>query len=250
MPASWEDKVDGKVIVVTGASSGIGEGIARLLAEHGAKVVLGARRVARLERIVAEIRQAGGVALAQAVDVTKHEQVKALVVAAVDHFGRIDVMINNAGFMPIAPLDADHVADWDRCIDINIKGVMYGISASLPHFRSQGSGHLINVSSVGGHKVLGGATVYCGTKFAVRAITEGFREEVGPSIRSTNISPGAVKTELADHITDPATKEALKQFKAIEIPAEAIAQAVLYAIQQPAPVDINEMIVRPTAQTF
>ncbi len=247
---TWENKVEGKVVVVTGASSGIGEGIARLLAEHGAKVVLGARRVERLEKIVAEIREAGGVALAKAVDVTKHEQVKALVAAAVDQFGRIDVMINNAGFMPIAPLDADKVDEWDRCIDINLKGVMYGISAALPHFRSQGSGHLINVSSVGGHKVLGGATVYCGTKFAVRAITEGFREEVGPTIRSTNISPGAVQSELSDHITDPATKEAMKQFTAIAIPAQAIAQAVLYAIQQPAAVDVNEIIVRPSAQPF
>ncbi len=250
MPASWEVKVDGKVVVITGASSGIGEGIARLLAGHGAKVVLGARRGDRLERIVAEIRESGGVALAQAVDVTVHEQVKALVAAAVDRFGRIDVMINNAGFMPIAPLDADQVADWDRCIDINIKGVMYGISAALPHFRAQGGGHLINVSSVGGHKVLGGATVYCGTKYAVRAITEGFRQEVGPTIRSTNISPGAIQSELSDHITDPTIRESLDQFKGIELPAEAIAQAVLYAIQQPAAVDINEMIVRPTAQTF
>ncbi len=248
--SAWENKVEGKVVVVTGASSGIGEGIARLLAEHGAKVVLGARRADRLERIVAEIRQAGGQALAHAVDVTKHDQVKALVAAAVDRFGQIDVMINNAGFMPVAPLDADHVADWDRCIDINIKGVMYGISAALPHFRKQNSGHLINVSSVGGHKVFAGGTVYCGTKFAVRAITEGFREEVGPSIRSTNISPGAIQSELHEGTSHAESKEALKPFKAIEIPAEAIAQAVLYAIEQPATVDVNEMIVRPTAQTF
>ena len=248
--AAWSNKIEGKVVVITGASSGIGAAIARTLAEQGAKVVLGARRADRLEAIVAEIRRAGGQALPHVVDVTRHEQVKALVAAAVKEFGRIDVMVNNAGFMPIAPLDADDVASWDRCIDINIKGVMYGISAALPHFRAQGSGHLINVSSVGGHKTMAGATVYCGTKFAVRAITEGFREEVGPTIRSTNISPGGVQSELADHLTDPATREMMKQFTAIAIPAEAIAQAVLYAIEQPAAVDVNEIVVRPTAQTF
>ncbi len=247
--ANWNTTVEGKVVVVTGASSGIGEAIARLLAQHGARVVLGARRLDRLAGIVAEIRAAGGQALAHAVDVTRHDQVKALVAAAVDQFGRIDVMINNAGFMPLGPLD-DTVADWDKCIDVNIKGVVYGISAALPHFRQQASGHLINVSSVGGHKVMGGATVYCGTKFAVRAITEGFRQEVGPTIRSTNISPGAIESELGDHLTDPATRASLHQFRSVQIPGEAIAQAVLYAIQQPATVDINELMVRPTAQTF
>ena len=248
--SAWDQKIEGKVVVVTGASSGIGEATARLLAENGARVVLGARRADRLEAIVGEIRAAGGEALAVAVDVTKRAEVKALVDAAVDRFGRIDVMINNAGFMPIAPIEADGVDDWDRAIDINIKGVLYGISAALPRFRAQGSGHVINVSSVGGHKVLAGAAVYCGTKFAVRAITEGFRQEVGPSIRSTNISPGAVQSELSDHIQDPGLREALRQFKSIEIPAEAIAQAVLYAIRQPAAVDVNELTVRPTAQEF
>ena len=248
--ATWDEPVDGKVVVITGASSGIGAAIGRTLAGSGARVVLGARRADRLDALVAEIEAAGGTALARAVDVTVHEQVKALVAAAVERFGRVDVMINNAGYMPIAPLDADDVASWDRCIDVNIKGVMYGISAALPHFRRQQSGHLINVSSVGGHKTMAGATVYCGTKFAVRAITEGFREEAGPTIRSTNISPGGVRSELADHITDPATKELMAQFTAIAIPPEAIAQAVLYAISQPPAVDVNELIVRPTAQVF
>lgn len=246
----WESKIEGKVVIVTGASSGIGEATARLLAAHGAKVVLGARRLDRLEKIVAEISEAGGQALAHAVDVTKHEQVKGLVDATVEHFGRIDVMINNAGYMPLSPLDADKVDEWDRTIDINIKGVLYGISAALPRFRAQGSGHLINVSSVAGHHVFPGAAVYCGSKFAVRAITEGFRMEAGPSIRSMIISPGAVESELASHITDPATAEGVKSFTDIAIPAEAIAQAVLYAIQQPVAVDVNEILVRPTAQTL
>lgn len=248
--SAWEEKIAGKVVVVTGASSGIGEATARLLASQGAKVVLGARRLERLEKIVAEIREAGGQALAYAVDVTKHEQVKGLVDAAVGHFGRVDVMINNAGYMPLSPLDADKVDEWDRTVDINIKGVLYGISAALPKFRAQGSGHLINVSSVAGHHVFPGAAVYCGTKFAVRAIAEGFRMEAGPNIRSTIISPGAVVSELASHVTHAETAEMLNSFTDIAIPAEAIAQAILFAIQQPAAVAVNEILVRPTAQTL
>lgn len=246
----WESKVEGKVVVITGASSGIGEATARLLAAHGAKVVLGARRLDRMKKIVAEIHEAGGQALAHAVDVTKHDQVKRLVDATVEHFGRIDVMINNAGYMPLSPLDADKVDEWDRTIDINIKGVLYGISAALPKFRAQESGHLINVSSVAGHHVFPGAAVYCGTKFAVRAITEGFRMEAGPTIRSTIISPGAVVSELGSHITHAETAEMVKSFADIAIPAEAIAHAILYAIEQPSAVDVNEILVRPTAQTL
>jgi len=244
----WENKVEGKVVVITGASSGIGEAMARLLASHGARVVLGARRVDRLEAIVAEIQAAGGQARAVAVDVTKREQVKALVAAAVEHFGRVDVLINNAGIMTAAPLDADKVEEWDREIDVNIKGVVYGISAALPHFRAQNSGHLINVSSVAGHRVFPGFAVYCGTKFAVRAITEGFRQEAGPTIRSTIISPGAVESELGLQSGDPEVAEMMKGFEGIAIPAEAIAQAVLYAIEQPPTVAVNELLVRPTAQ--
>ena len=248
--ADWNSKVAGKVVVVTGASSGIGEGIARLLGQRGAQVILGARRVDRLERIVAEIEQGGGAALAVAVDVTRRAEVKGLVDAAVAKFGRIDVLVNNAGIMPLSALDADQVDEWDRTIDVNIKGVLYGISAALPRFRAQESGHLINVASVGGLRVMGGATVYCATKFAVRALTEGFRQEVGPKIRSTIISPGAVESELANSITDPTAQEAMRQFAGIAIPAEAIAQAVLYAIEQPPAVDISELVVRPTAQDF
>lgn len=245
----WEDKIEGKVVVITGASSGIGEATARLLAARGARVVLGARRVDRLEKIVGEIKAAGGQALAWSVDVTKREEVKALVNAAVEHFGRIDVMVNNAGYMPASPLAADKVDEWERTVDVNIKGVLYGISAALPRFRAQDSGHLINVSSVGGHLVFPSFAVYCGTKFAVRAISEGFRQEAGPNIRSTIISPGAIESELASHITDPQAAEAVKAFTSVAIPAEAIAQAILYAIQQPAAVDVNEILVRPTAQT-
>jgi NADP-dependent 3-hydroxy acid dehydrogenase YdfG len=248
--AVWEDKVEGKVVVVTGASSGIGEATARLLAARGARVVLGARRADRLEKIVGEIRSAGGQTLAHSVDVTKREEVKALVDAAVAHFGRIDVLVSNAGYMPLSPLAADKVEEWERTIQVNVMGVLYGISAALPHFQAQGSGHLINVSSVAGHLVFPGAAVYCGSKYAVRAIAEGFRQEAGPTIRSTIISPGAVESELASHITDAATAEAVKGFTNIAIPAEAIAQAILYAIRQPASVDINEILVRPTAQTL
>ncbi|MDG3007181.1 SDR family oxidoreductase [Paludisphaera mucosa] len=246
----WESKVEGKVVVVTGASSGIGEAVARLLAAQGARVVLGARRVDRLETIVREIAAAGGQALAHAVDVTKREEVQALVAAAVDQFGRIDVMINNAGAMFLSPLAADAVDDWDRMIDVNIKGVLYGVSAALPRFLAQGSGHLINVSSVAGHASFAGAGVYCGTKFAVRAISEAFRQEVGPNIRSTIISPGAVQSELASHVTDPGMIAMMDQLMAIAIPAEAVAQAVLYAVRQPAAVDVNEILVRPTGQTL
>jgi NADP-dependent 3-hydroxy acid dehydrogenase YdfG len=248
--SGWESKLDGKVVVITGASSGIGEATARLLAAHGARVVLGARRVDRLETIVGAIRAAGGEALAHAVDVTKHAEVKALVDAAVGRFGRIDVMVNNAGYMPLSPLAADRVDEWDRTIDVNVKGVLYGISAALPRFRAQESGHIINVSSVAGHLVFAGAAVYCGTKFAVRAISEGFRQEAGPNIRSTIISPGAVESELASHITHAETAEAVKAFTGVAIPAESIAQAILYAIQQPATVDVNEILIRPTAQTL
>ncbi|WZO97909.1 SDR family oxidoreductase [Isosphaeraceae bacterium EP7] len=248
--SEWNTKVDGKVVVITGASSGIGEAMARLLAANGAKVVLGARRGDRLESIVGEIRASGGQALAHAVDVTKHDEVKGLVAAAVSHFGRIDVMINNAGYMPLSPLAADKVDEWDRTIDVNVKGVLYGISAALPHFLAQQSGHMISVSSVAGHHVFPGAAVYCGTKFAVRAIAEGFRMEAGPNIRSTIISPGAVESELSSHITDAPTAEMVKAFTSIAIPAEAIAQAVLYAIRQPASVAVNEILVRPTAQSL
>lgn len=246
--AGWDQKVEGKVAIVTGASSGIGEAIARTLAANGLNVVLGARRVDRLEKVVGEIEAAGGHAMAHAVDVTKRDEVKGLIGAAVSRFGRVDVLVNNAGVMPISPIEADEVDQWERTLDVNVKGVLYGISAALPQFRAQGGGHFVNVSSVAGHKVFAGATVYCASKFAVRAITEGFRQECGPTIRNTIISPGAIESELIDGIKHGPTRRVMAAFKDVEIPAEAIAQAVLFAIRQPAAVDVNEILVRPAAQ--
>jgi NADP-dependent 3-hydroxy acid dehydrogenase YdfG len=242
--------IKNKAIAITGASSGIGEAIARHLAAQGARVALGARRQGHLDKIVGEIIATGGQAFALAVDVTKREEVEAFAEAIVKNYGRLDVFINNAGLMPLSPLAAIKVDEWERMVDVNIKGVLYGIAAALPRFQTQKSGHLINVSSVAGHIVFPGAAVYCGTKFAVRAIAEGFRQESGPTIRSTIISPGAVKSELSDHITDAGTAETIKSLEEIAIEADAIARAVAFAIEQPADVDVNEIIVRPTVQTL
>ena len=239
-----------KVTAITGASSGIGEAIARHLAAQGAKVALGARRQGHLDKIVGEIVAAGGQAIALAVDVTKRDEVEAFVEATVKKYGRLDVFINNAGLAPLSPLAANKVDEWERMVDVNVKGVLYGIAAALPRFQTQKSGHLVNISSVAGHVVFPGGAVYCGTKFAVRAIAEGFRQESGPTIRSTIISPGAVKSELGDDITDAGTAEALKPLAGTAIEAAAIARAVAFAIEQPADVDVNEIIVRPTVQTL
>lgn len=241
-------EVEGKVIAITGASSGIGEATARLLAASGAKVVLGARRRERLEAIASDIRMTRGEVEIQATDVTRREDLAALVKTAQDRFGRLDVLISNAGLMPLSPLDDLKVDEWDRMIDVNIKGVLYGIAAALPVFRKQGTGHFINVSSVAGHRVSPNGAVYAGTKFAVRAISEGLRQEAGDKIRVTIISPGAVESELAETISDPGLKKRMQDCRAIAIPANAIARAMAYAIAQPANVDINEILVRPTAQ--
>lgn len=240
--------VQDKVVAITGASSGIGEATARILAQAGAKVVLGARRVDRLEKIVGEIKAAGGKAIAHPLDVTQREDVRLFVDAAVREFGRLDVLVNNAGVMLVSLLSELKIDDWDRMIDVNIKGVLYGIGAALPVMKNQGSGHVINVSSVAGHQVSPFGAVYSGTKWAVRAISDGFRQEAGATIRSTIISPGAVATELPDHITSPSIKEVAKTMYATAISADAIAKAILYAIEQPADVDVNEILIRPTAQ--
>jgi NADP-dependent 3-hydroxy acid dehydrogenase YdfG len=240
--------IKGKVVAITGASSGIGEAAARLLAAAGAKVVLGARRADRLEAIAADIRSAKGEVDVHAIDVTRREDLAAFVKKAQDRFGRLDVLISNAGLMPLSPLDELKVDEWDRMIDVNIKGVLYGIAAALPVFRKQGSGHFINVSSVAGHRVGPNGAVYSGTKFAVRAISEGLRQEVGASIRVTIISPGAVESELAETISSPDVKKRIQDYRKMAIPAEAIASAMAYAIGQPANVDVNEMLIRPTAQ--
>ncbi|SRR6266851_1454856 len=240
--------VKGKVVAITGASSGIGEAAGRLLAESGAKVILGARRADRLEAIAADIRKNKGEADLQVIDVSKREDLTSFVNKAQDRFGRLDVLISNAGLMPLSPLDDLKVDEWDRMIDVNIKGVLYGIAAALPVFRKQGSGHFINVSSVAGHRVGPNGAVYSGTKFAVRAISEGLRQEAGDKIRVTIISSGAVESELAETISNPDVKKRIQDYRKMAIPAEAIASAMAYAIGQPSNVDVNEILIRPTAQ--
>lgn len=241
--------IKGKVVVVTGASSGLGEAVARLLAAEGAKLVLGARRVDRLAALAADLSLGEGAIVAT--DVTKRADVQALVERAVTAHGRIDVLINNAGLMPNSLLENLQVDDWDRMIDTNVKGVLYGIAAALPHMKAQKSGHIISVASVAGHKIAPGSTVYAATKHAVRAICEGLRQEVKPyNIRTTIISPGAVATELPNSVTDPVVAERVKMLYADAIPADSFARAVAFAMSQPEDVDINEILFRPTKQLF
>jgi NADP-dependent 3-hydroxy acid dehydrogenase YdfG len=245
-----KNKIEGKVVVITGASSGLGEAAARLLCAEGASVVLGARRSDRLRSLADELNRHGGKALAVATDVTLRDQVKKLLDKAIENFGRVDVMINNAGIMPRAPLERLTIDDWDRTIDVNIKGVLYGIAAALPHMKRQKSGQMIFVSSVAGHKIGPDFAVYAATKHAVRALAEGFRQEVKPyNIRTTIISPGAVATELPNSVTEPDVAEKIRQYYSeIAIPAESFAHAVLFAISQPDEVDVNEILFRPTRQ--
>jgi len=245
--------IEGKVVVITGASSGLGEITARHLASMGATVVLGARRRNRLDATVKEIQAAGGKALSVTVDVTNRAEVESLVQKAIDTYGKIDVLVSNAGIMPIAPLALLKVDEWDRMIDINIKGVLYGVAAALPHMLEQKSGHFINIASVFGIKVFApGGTVYCATKAAVRTLTEGLRIETHTSkIRCTIISPGAVDSELKEGTSDAASSKMVNElYEAVAIPTESVARAVAYAIEQPADVDINEIVIRPTAQDF
>ena len=244
------NNIAGKVVVITGASSGMGEAAARHLAAQGAAVVLGARRIERLEALVGEITAAGGQALAVATDVTDRAQVRRLVDAAVETYGRIDVLVNNAGIMPLSPLERVKVDEWDRMIDVNLKGVLYGVAAALPHMTAQKSGHIINLSSVAGHKVFGGSAVYSATKFGVRALSEGLRMEVKPyNIRTTIICPGAVKTELLDHITEADVQKANQDYVGqVGVPADSFARVVAFAVSQPEELDINEIVFRPTSQ--
>jgi len=241
-----------KVVVITGASSGIGESTARLLAGSGAKVVLGARRTDRIGALVKDITAKGGAALGFQADVTKRSEVEALVQGAIHEHGRVDVMVNDAGIMPIAPMAALKVEEWDRMIDVNIKGLLFGVAAVLPIMQKQKQGHIINMSSVGGFKVWApGGTVYSATKFAVRAITEGLRmEHKADNIRCTIISPGAVATELPEGSSEEDTKKNLREFYKIAVPADSVARAIAYAIEQPAEVDVNEIVIRPTKQDF
>ncbi len=242
--------VENKVVIITGASSGIGEATARLLAKNGAKVVLGARRSDRLEAIAKDIHAQGGIAEYQTLDVTQRSQLEAIVQFAKSKFDRVDVLINNAGVMPLSTLDQLKVEEWDRMIDVNIKGVLYGIAAALPIMKAQKAGQIINLSSIGGHAVSPTAAVYCATKFAVGAISEGLRQEVGGDLRVTVISPGVTESELADSISDETAKAGMQEYRKIAIPAGAIARAILFAIAQPDDVDISEIIVRPTASPY
>ncbi|HDS9456538.1 TPA: SDR family oxidoreductase [Enterobacter asburiae] len=240
-----------KVVVITGASSGIGEAIALHLANNAYSLVLVARRQDKINALVDRIIQQGGKAIAVKADVTRQEEVHRAIEAAIAAYQRVDVLINNAGFMAIAPLSELKTDEWDKMIDTNLKGVLYGVAAALPVFQRQGSGHFINVASVAGIKVLApGGVVYSATKFAVRALSEGLRQEAGKTIRTTLISPGAVESELQFGSSDEESKKFLHEFYKQAIPAESIARAVLFAIEQPDDVDINEIIVRPTQEEF
>ncbi|MEH2119869.1 SDR family oxidoreductase [Nostoc sp.] len=242
-------EIEKKVVLITGASSGIGEASARLLASRGAHVVLGARRTDRLETLVTAIGNEGGSAHYKQLDVTQRNDMEEFVGFAQKTFGRIDVIVNNAGVMPLSKLEALKVDEWNRMIDVNIRGVLHGIAAGLPIMKEQGFGQFINISSIGGHAVSPTAAVYCATKFAVGAISEGLRQEVS-DIRVTVISPGVTESELADSISDSEARRGMQDFRQIAIPPEAIARAIAFAIEQPNDVDVSEIIVRPTASPY
>lgn len=235
-----------KTILITGASSGIGEGTARVLGAAGAKLVLGARRTDRLKSLAADIRAAGGTAEVRALDVTSREDMVAFAAFAQERFGRIDVLVNNAGVMPLSPMASLKVEEWDRMIDVNIRGVLYGIAAVLPVMNGQGFGQIINIASIGALAVSPTAAVYCATKYAVRAISDGLRQE-NERLRVTCVCPGVVESELAHTITDPEAEELMRSYRAVSIKPDAIGRAILHAIEQPDDVDTNEIVVRPTA---
>lgn len=244
------ENVQGKVIAITGASSGIGAAAARLLAAHGAKVVLGARRLDRLAALADAIVAAGGEVAYARTDVSQRADVAALIQLACERYGKLDVLINNAGIGLISPLDELRVEDWEAMIDVNIKGTLYGIAAALPVFRRQEVGHFINVLSTSGLKIVPLQSVYAGTKNAVRAISEGLRQEAGDKLRVTIISPGFVHTDFADSMTNPEAKaQIIAARDKMAISPDAIARAIAFAIEQPADVDVGELVVRPTAQS-
>lgn len=241
--------IQNKVVLISGASSGIGEAIARHLAAKGAKVILGARRIDRLETIKQEIEANGGSAAIFSLDVTNADNFKGFVDFAIQAFGSVDVMVNNAGVMPLSMLNQYKLNEWHQMVDVNIKGVLHGIAAALPHFEAKNSGQFINITSVGDRWVGPTSSVYSATKFAVRALSDGLRQEVSDKIRVTVVAPGATESELANGISDPELrKAAIEQFRLNTLPAEAIARAVAFAIEQPEDVDVNELVVRPTAQ--
>ncbi|PAF18573.1 oxidoreductase [Terribacillus saccharophilus] len=238
--------IKNKVVLVTGGSSGIGAATVELLAENGAVVIAAARRRDKLETVVSTLRQKGYTADYKQLDVTDFEQMQYTVQEITESYGKIDVIVNNAGVMPLSKLEALKIDEWNRMIDVNIRGVLHGIGAALPLMKEQQSGHIINIASIGAYEVTPTAAVYCATKYAVRAITEGLRQEAPNNIRSTLISPGVTESELADHITDKQASEAMVEYRRQAIPASAIAQAILYAISQPTEIDVSELIVRPS----
>ncbi|WHX23078.1 SDR family oxidoreductase [Streptomyces malaysiensis subsp. malaysiensis] len=242
--------IEGKVVAITGASSGIGEATALLLAERGATVVLGARRSDRIEALAARIAGAGGEAVPVATDVKRRADLSRLVATARERYGKLDVLVSNAGISPISPLDDLRVEDWEEMVDVNIKGVLYGIAEALPVFREQGFGHFVHTLSTAGLTIVPTMSVYAGTKNAVRAISEGLRQEAGESLRVTTVSPGYTRTGLADSITDPDARSAIQSgMDKVAISPDAIARAIAFAIEQPAGVDVGEIVVRPTAQS-
>ncbi|WP_329129200.1 SDR family oxidoreductase [Streptomyces caniferus] len=241
--------IDGKVVAITGAGSGIGEATALLLARRGARLVLGARRSERLADLVARIEESGGTAVQARTDVTRRDDLHTLVALAGERFGRLDVLVANAGVGTISPLDDLRVDEWDQMVDVNLKGVLHGIGAALPVFRAQGTGHFITTASTAAFRIVPSMAVYAATKFAVRALCEGLRQEAGDSLRVTTVSPGAVRTDFADASTNPQVRAQISEMRdRIAIPPEAIARAIAFAIEQPATVDVNEIVVRPTAQ--
>lgn len=241
--------IQGKVVLITGASSGIGEAAARLIAAKGAHVVLGARRIERLQTLAADIEAQGGSARFRALDVTDALDMQAFADFATHAFGKIDVIINNAGIMPLSPLAALKIAEWNQMLDVNVRGVLHGIAAVLPSMQAQGYGQIINISSIGGLAVSPTAAVYCATKFAVRAISDGLRQETD-KIRVTVVCPGVVESELADSISDETARDAMKAFRKVALESDAIARALVYAIEQPDGVDVSEIVVRPTGSAY
>ncbi len=242
--------IEGKVVAITGASGGIGEASARLLAERGAKLVLGARRLERLEALAAEITSAGGHAMALRVDVTRREDLVHLVEIASERHGQLDILVGNAGVGPISPLDDLRVEEWEQMIDVNLKGVLYGVAAALPVFRAQGFGHFVHVASTAGLKTVPSQAVYSATKVAVRAFTEGLRQEAGDKLRVTLVTPGFVRTDFVDGVSDANLRNSLIEARDnMAMAPEAVARAIAFAIEQPAEVDVGEIVVRPTAQS-
>jgi NADP-dependent 3-hydroxy acid dehydrogenase YdfG len=244
-----ESGIEGKVVAITGASSGIGEATALVLAECGAKVVLGARRSDRLEAVATRIIDRGGEAASVQTDVTRRDDLTRLISLATERFGQLDVLVNNAGVGPISPLDDLRVEEWEAMIDVNIKGVLYGIAAALPVFREQGFGHFVTVASTAGLRTVSNQAVYSGTKVAVRAISEGLRQEAGDSLRVTIVSPGFVQTDFVESVSNQEVRAQLIASRdTFALPPDAIARAIAFAIEQPANVDVGEVVVRSTAQ--